>query len=161
MQMRMDPTRSDADLYRSLELEQDGLGNENLAGLGAEIANLRLQELNLLARPAAAHLEQSVDDGVQVHLLLVRHGESRELGQTKESRVSALGALKVCALPLAARYGDWSDEKEVLDGVKELTQSFTEHRGSLTHLEWRRRWQLDALALALLLVWRVQSCSTA
>jgi hypothetical protein len=30
-------------LNRSFELEQNGLGDENLAGLGAEIANLSLE----------------------------------------------------------------------------------------------------------------------
>lgn len=37
------------------------------------MANLRLKELNLLARPATPHLEQSIDDGVQIHFALVSH----------------------------------------------------------------------------------------
>ena len=41
----------------SLELEEDGLGDEDLAGLGAEITDLSLEELNLLARSATSHLE--------------------------------------------------------------------------------------------------------
>ena len=48
----------------SLELQQDGLADEDLAGLGAQEPDLRLQELHLLARPAATDLEEAVDDGV-------------------------------------------------------------------------------------------------
>jgi hypothetical protein len=46
-----------ADLDRGLELEEDGLGDEDLAGLGAEITDLGLEELDLLAWAAASHLE--------------------------------------------------------------------------------------------------------
>ena len=44
-------------LDRGLELEEDGLGDEDLAGLGAEITDLGLEELDLLAWAAASHLE--------------------------------------------------------------------------------------------------------
>jgi len=60
-------------LYRSFKLEQNGLRDENLTSLGAEIANLGLEKLYLLSGSATTHLEKSVNDGVQVHVLLVRH----------------------------------------------------------------------------------------
>lgn len=51
-------------LYRSFELEQNGLRNEDFTSLGAEIANLRLEELNLLSRPASTHFQESINDGI-------------------------------------------------------------------------------------------------
>ena len=60
-------------LYGRLKLEQYGLRDENLSCFRAEIANLRLEQLDLLSRPAAAHFQQSVYDGVEVHLILVCH----------------------------------------------------------------------------------------
>ena len=56
------------DLYRRFKLEQDGLRNENLAGLGAQVSDLGLQQLHLLSRPAASHFQESIYDGVQIHL---------------------------------------------------------------------------------------------
>lgn len=44
------------------QLQQYRLRNEDLSGLGAKIADLGLQKLNLLARPAAPHLKESVND---------------------------------------------------------------------------------------------------
>lgn len=44
-------------LDRGLELEEDGLGDEDLAGLGAKITDLGLEKLDLLAWAAASHLE--------------------------------------------------------------------------------------------------------
>jgi hypothetical protein len=49
------------------------LGDEDLTGLGAQITDLCLQQLNLLAGPASSDLQQSVDDGVEVNVVLVRH----------------------------------------------------------------------------------------
>jgi len=63
----------------SFKLEQDRLGDENLAGLGAEKADLGLEELDLLARAAAPHLQEAVDYGVEINFVLVRHCE-RTLG---------------------------------------------------------------------------------
>lgn len=60
-------------LDRSLELEQNGLGNEDLASLGAEVANLGLEQLDLLARAAAPHLQEAVDYRVEIDFVLVRH----------------------------------------------------------------------------------------
>lgn len=57
----------------SLEFEENGLGDEDLAGLGAEEADLSLEELDLLARAAAPDLEEAVDYGVEVDLMLVCH----------------------------------------------------------------------------------------
>lgn len=46
----------------SFELEQNRLRDEDLTSLVAEIPNLRLQQLHLLARTAAPHLQQAIDD---------------------------------------------------------------------------------------------------
>lgn len=76
-------------LDRSLKFEEDWLGNENLASSGAEVADLGLEKLDLLAGSAATDLEQSVDDGVEIDVLLVRHYESsteRRRGKLKVSR---------------------------------------------------------------------------
>ena len=73
-----------------LKLEEDRLGNENLAGSGAEVADLGLEKLDLLAGSATADLEQSVDDGVEIDVLLIRHYEKlykkEERGKLKVSR---------------------------------------------------------------------------
>lgn len=60
----------------SLKLEKDGLRDEDLTSLGAKVTNLGLEELDLLTRPAATNLEQSVDHVVEVDLMLVRHLQS-------------------------------------------------------------------------------------
>jgi hypothetical protein len=60
-------------LDRGFELEQDGLGDEDLAGLGAEEANLGLEKLDLLAWAAAPHLQEAVDYRVEINFVLVRH----------------------------------------------------------------------------------------
>lgn len=56
-----------------LKLEEDGLGNEDLTGLGAKITDLRLEKLNLLARAATSHLEKPIDYRVKIDLMLVCH----------------------------------------------------------------------------------------
>jgi len=40
-----------------LELEEDGLRDEDLAGFGAEVSDLGLEQLNLLTGAAAPDLE--------------------------------------------------------------------------------------------------------
>jgi len=57
----------------SFKLEQDGLGDEDFAGLGAEIPDFGLQKLDLLARSAAPHLEEAIDYRVEIDVVLVRH----------------------------------------------------------------------------------------
>jgi len=74
-----------ANLNGSLKLEQDGLRNENLAGLSAEETDLRLEELDLLAGAAAADLEQPVDYRVEVDFMLVCH--CGELSRQREMRL--------------------------------------------------------------------------
>lgn len=59
-----------------LELEQNGLLDENLSGLCAKISNLVLHQLNLLAGTRASDLEQSVDDGVEINFFLIGHSSS-------------------------------------------------------------------------------------
>lgn len=66
---------SQAYLDGSLELEEDGLGDENLTSLGAEVANLRLEELDLLSGAAASDLEESIDYRVEIDIVLVGHCE--------------------------------------------------------------------------------------
>jgi hypothetical protein len=66
--------RGAAYLDRSLELEQDGLGDEDLAGLGAKVSNLGLEQLDLLARTAATDLQEPVDYGVQINIMLICQG---------------------------------------------------------------------------------------
>lgn len=60
-------------LYGSFELEQNGLGDEDFTSLCAEVANLGFEQLNLFSGSAAAHFEKSVNDGIEVHILLIRH----------------------------------------------------------------------------------------
>jgi len=60
-------------LDRRLKLEQDGLGDEDLAGLGAEIADFGLEKLDLLAGTAAPHLQEAIDYRIEINLVLVRH----------------------------------------------------------------------------------------
>jgi hypothetical protein len=57
----------------SFELEQNGLGDEDLAGLGAEVPDLGLEQLDLLAWAAAPHLQEAVDYRVEIDVVLVRH----------------------------------------------------------------------------------------
>jgi hypothetical protein len=61
----------------SLELEQNGLRDKDLAGLGTEITNLGLEQLNLLAWAAAPHLQEAVDYRVEIDVVLVRHCKIR------------------------------------------------------------------------------------
>ena len=61
------------DLDGRLELEENGLGDENLAGFGAKVADLSLKELDLLAGTAAADLKKTVYDRIEVDIVLVRH----------------------------------------------------------------------------------------
>jgi hypothetical protein len=65
----------------SLELEQNGLGNEDLASLRAEITNFRFQELDLLAGAAAADLEQAIDYRVEIDLMLIGHFSTEALAR--------------------------------------------------------------------------------
>lgn len=61
-----------ANLYRSFELKQNGLRDEDLAGFSAKVTDLSLEQLNLLSWSAASDLEQSIYDRVQVYLVF-RH----------------------------------------------------------------------------------------
>jgi hypothetical protein len=57
-----------------LKLEQDGLTDEDLPRLGAQIADLMLMQLDLLAGTASADFQQSFNDVFEVHIV-VGHGE--------------------------------------------------------------------------------------
>lgn len=65
-------------LNRSLELKQDGLGDEDLAGLSAKVSNLSLEQLDLLARATAPDLQEPVDYRVQINVMLICHGDCGE-----------------------------------------------------------------------------------
>lgn len=54
-----------ADLDGRLKLEEVGLAEEDFAGGGAELADLRLGELHLLPGARGPHLEQAADDVVE------------------------------------------------------------------------------------------------
>lgn len=58
------------DLDWRFQFQQYRLRDENLPSLGAKIPNLRFQQLHLLSRPAAPHLQQSINDVVQIHFLI-------------------------------------------------------------------------------------------
>jgi hypothetical protein len=60
-------------LDRGLKLQEDWLGNEDFASLRAEITDFCLQELYLFAWSAASNFQQSIDDGIEVYIVLVRH----------------------------------------------------------------------------------------
>lgn len=61
------------------QFEEDGLGDEDLARLGAEESDLRLEELHLLAGATTPDLEQAIDYRIEVDLMLVGHGGSRRV----------------------------------------------------------------------------------
>ena len=75
----------------SFKLEKDWLGDENLARLGAKVPDLGFEELHLLARAAAAHLEEAVDYGVEIDFVLVRHFETSPAAKERAHR------LRVCS----------------------------------------------------------------
>lgn len=58
------------------QLEEDGLGDEDLARLRAEEPNLGLEELHLLPGATTPDLEQAIDYRIEVDLMLVGHGGS-------------------------------------------------------------------------------------
>jgi hypothetical protein len=57
----------------SLELEEDGLRDENLASLGAQIPDLGLKQLDLLAGAATTDLQEPVNYRVKINFVLVCH----------------------------------------------------------------------------------------
>lgn len=61
------------DLDGCFQFEQYWLRDEDLPSFGAKIANLGFQELHLLPRSASSHLQQSVDDRIEIYLVLIRH----------------------------------------------------------------------------------------
>ena len=97
------------DLDWCLELEKDRLRDEDLSGLGAQIANLSLEQLNLLAGPAAPDLKETVYDRVEIYLVFCHscdllpaccrgcEGARENLARVGSERRSAL-TLKVLSL---------------------------------------------------------------
>lgn len=70
------------------QLQQDRLRYENLASLGAQVSDLTLQQLHLFTRSTTANLQQTVDYGVQVHLILVGHIFHQQIDLTAEALIS-------------------------------------------------------------------------
>lgn len=64
-----------------LELEEDGLRDEDLASLCAEETYLSLEQLDLLAGAAATDFEKTVDYGVQIDFAVICHGGCKERQQ--------------------------------------------------------------------------------
>jgi hypothetical protein len=60
----------------SLQLEEDGLGDEYFTSFGAEVTNLGLEQLNLFAGSAAPHLQEAINYRVEIDFVLVRHCRS-------------------------------------------------------------------------------------
>lgn len=58
-----------------LEFEEDRLRNENLTGLSAEVTDLGLKQLDLLAGAAATDLEKAVDYRVQIDIVVICHAD--------------------------------------------------------------------------------------
>jgi hypothetical protein len=50
------------------------LGDEDLTCLGAQIPDFGFKQLNLFPWSASANFQQSIDDRVEVHLVLIGHG---------------------------------------------------------------------------------------
>lgn len=102
----------------SLELQEDGLRNENLASLGAEVADLGLEQLHLLAGTASSNLEEPVDYRVKIDLVLVSHLGTRPWLATARSNVediagdSAQGAVESSRELAVARKGTESRRAE-------------------------------------------------
>ena len=76
----------------SLQLKQYWLRNEDLSRFRAKIANLCFQQLYLFAGSASSHLQQAVDDGVQIYLVLVGHGCGPLVGQGEMETSGNCGA---------------------------------------------------------------------
>lgn len=69
-------------LDRSFKLEKNGLRNEDLARLRAEVSDFRLEKLNLLSGTAASDFEETVDYRIEIDLVLVGHrGEFSRAGE--------------------------------------------------------------------------------
>ena len=73
----------------SLQLKQYWLRNEDLSRFRAKIANLCFQQLYLFAWSASSHLQQAVDDRVQIYLVLVGHGCGPTSGAGRNGNVGA------------------------------------------------------------------------
>jgi hypothetical protein len=78
-----------------LELEQDGLADEDLSRLGAQPANLLLEQEDLLSGTASTDFQQSFYDGFEVHIVVRHAGQlagGREEGGKARVRDDGLDA---------------------------------------------------------------------
>jgi len=98
-----------ANLDGSLELEQDGLRDKDLAGLGTEITNLGFKQLNLLAWTAAPHLQEAVDYRVEIDVVLVRHCK---IPSTLLAEIMARTKVKVLVVTSGTPAADPREEKK-------------------------------------------------
>jgi hypothetical protein len=76
----------------SLQFKQYWLRNENFSRFRAKIANFCFQQLYLFAWSASSHLQQAIDDGVQIYLVLVGHGCGPLVGQGGMETSGSCGA---------------------------------------------------------------------
>lgn len=58
----------------SFELEQNRLRNKDLTSLSAQVPDLSLEQLDLLSWTTATDLQEAVDYGVQINVVLICHG---------------------------------------------------------------------------------------
>lgn len=131
-----------------LQLQQYGLRDENLSRFGTQETDFRFQQLYLLPWPASPHLQESVNDGVEVHVILIRHFlfpggafggcyvDDRRLGLTGCFNFCGPGGLLDCLLSVLASPHDVSHAS--LDkgrGVMMATglRSWSEWKPSTSH----------------------------
>jgi hypothetical protein len=78
--------RRTADFDGRLELQQVGLAHEDLLCREAQQPDFILRELHLLAGPPVAHLQQPLDDVVDLRLVLRRRGGGAGSGGAQRAR---------------------------------------------------------------------------
>ena len=61
------------DLDRSFKFQQYWLRDKYLASFLAKVTNFCFKKLHLLPRSTASYFEQPIDDGIEVHIILIRH----------------------------------------------------------------------------------------
>ena len=76
------PLKKSTYLDRGFQFQQYGLGDEDLAGLLAQVTYLCFKKLDLLPGSTSSHFEQPIDDGIQVHIILIRHAVVPVCGAT-------------------------------------------------------------------------------
>jgi len=83
-------SRRDEELYLnwSFQLKQNRLRDEYFTSLGAKIADLGLEKLDLLPRTAAPHLQEAVNYRVEVDFVLIGHCQNPRQPKRWHTRVT-------------------------------------------------------------------------